>query len=218
MKPEDTTCIVVLGMHGGGTSLVAYILHTLGVNMHPNPKAHVNDYLNYEDSAFVRMNARILHKAGGNFRNPPSPERIISVQSEVESDIISLVTQRADSSTWGWKDPRTAITIPLYHPHLPNPYYIFVTRNPKHVARSMMSRAGKRAAWGKPPGFWNALAQEYYRRVGAFLLEVNPPNIVVDYGDLVGRRKDQIVAGIAYFVGADPRLVPSAIQCVRPKR
>lgn len=218
MKLENTTCIVVLGMHGGGTSLLAYILHTLGVNMHPNPRAHVNDYLNYEDSKFVRMNARILHAAGGNFRNPPSPEKIISIQSEVESDIVSLVKDRSDSKIWGWKDPRGAITIPLYHPHLPSPRYIFITRDPKKVARSMMSRAGKKAAWGKPPGFWNSLAQEHYKRIGAFLLDVNPPNIVVDYDDLVGRRKDRIVAGIAYFVGASSDRVPAAIQCIRPKR
>ena len=214
MNPQDTTCVVVLGMHGGGTSLVALILHTLGVNMHPNPKARIKNYLNYEDSGFVRMDARILHKAGGNWRNPPSLEKIASLQPELETDIISLVQSRCDSRTWGWKDPRNAITIPLYHSYLPNPRYLFITRNPNHVVRSLMSRGGKSR---HAPGFWKALAQEHYQRAEAFLKEVNPPHFTFSYEDVVGNRRRQIVSGIATFVGADPGLVDTALRRIRPR-
>ncbi|GAG90525.1 unnamed protein product, partial [marine sediment metagenome] len=50
-------------MHGGGTSLVASILDALGVNMHYNPRAQVKNYLNYEDTGFVRINAKIIRGA-----------------------------------------------------------------------------------------------------------------------------------------------------------
>jgi hypothetical protein len=171
-------------MHGGGTSLVAGMLVAMGVQMNYNPKAQVKWYKNYEDADFVRLNEQILKAAGGNWRKPPQPHLVarLADKAYIQSSIKKLVAQR-QSKLWGFKDPRTALTIGLIHPHLINPRYIRVTRDHQAVARSMLSRG--------PPtrthGGWVTLSKEYNRRIGRFLkangvkvLEVSFENLVRD--------------------------------------
>ena len=238
LQPPSTTCVVVLGMHGGGTSLVASILDALGVNMHYNPRARIKDYLNYEDSEFVRLDARILHLAGGNWREPPLPEKVMGVADVVAGDILELVAARSDSPLWGWKDPRAAITIPLYHPYLPDPHYIHVTRNLDKVVHSIMSRGGppvgpqpaglrrersaERSGQGRakhPPGFWKALAQEHYDRIERFLRDTNSPRLQLAYEFLThGRHARGLVESIAGFLGLPGGRVSDALSRIRPRQ
>ena len=115
--------VVVLGAHGGGTSLVAGILHALGVEMHPNMKGRIKDYHTYEDADFMRLNIRITKAAGGQWNRPPPQERIEAKNEEFGPQIKALVDGKK-SELWGWKDPRNSLTMSLYHPHLPNPHFI----------------------------------------------------------------------------------------------
>jgi hypothetical protein len=41
---------------------------------------------------------------------------------------------------WGWKDPRTSLTIKLYMPYLDNPYFIVCYRKNIEIAKSLKKR------------------------------------------------------------------------------
>ena len=114
------TAIVVLGMHRSGTSLAAALLQRVfGVRM--------TEHINYsddqpdgywEDPYFKAINKRILAAAEGSWRNPPVTAEIVSAVKEdeqLQQDMRELVDERTMATrVWGWKDPRTALTWPVW--------------------------------------------------------------------------------------------------------
>lgn len=189
--------VVVLAMHSSGSSLVASILDALGVNMNPNSKAKVKWYQNYEDADFVRLNINILNKCGGEWKKPPPYERILVYRNNGEFDksVKSLVAKR--SGLWGFKDPRTAITIPIIHPHLTDPKYIVVNRSQLDIAQSLMSRGGNSSKER-----WILLANEYKDRIQRFLGYTESPVLPVSFDALLDKKTSrQEVERMVAFVG-----------------
>jgi len=189
------TCFCVMGMHGGGTSLVAGMLDALGVNMHYNPEAKVKHYLNYEDTKFVTLNAQILAAAGGKWDYPPSRTDVQSVRYDFKVQIKDLIIERSDSKLWGFKDPRTALTVELYHPWLPDPQYIYIKREIKGVVQSIVSRGPS----GKDEAYWALLAATYYERIETFLKFVVVSALRLDFEKLRTKRSEAL--RLAEFVG-----------------
>ncbi len=133
---------VVLGMHRSATSLVAKGLVKAGVHMgdellgeHPsNPWGH------YEDADFIRMNDQLLSAAGGTWDRPPIEENIAALENVWGARIKDFVEGKLREPFWGWKDPRTVLTIRLYLPYLVNPHFVACFRNPQDVAKSLAKR------------------------------------------------------------------------------
>lgn len=176
--------IVVLGMHGGGTSLVAGMLYVAGVAMNPNPKGYIarKNYKTYEDAAFVRLNAGILHAAGGNWRKPPDPKRLETLPDRLAERMLALIDAReAQHELWGFKDPRTALTVQLYHPRLYEPRYVVVKRDFKAVASSLATRTKRMG----DPVRWFPLVETYYKRIQRFLEHHEPMALHISYEALV---------------------------------
>ena len=105
----------------------------LDVPMSDNPKGH------YENLEFVRLNDAILNAAGGWWGSPPSRERILKVIPEF-SDWVADVIARNRKDVWGFKDPRTVLTLDHYLPHIKGLHIVAVFRDPDEVARSLSSR------------------------------------------------------------------------------
>lgn len=65
------TTVIILGMHRSGTSIIAGVLHTLGVYMgNKFIGAHWSNLLgHFENIEFVRLNDKILKNAGGSWDN-----------------------------------------------------------------------------------------------------------------------------------------------------
>ncbi len=141
MNNKDNKTIVILGMHKTGTSLIAGILKILGVDMGKdllesnwsNPLGH------FEDKRFVQLNDKILKEAGGSWDNPPTREKILSLMPKFSDEIKKLINER-EGKIWGWKDPRTSLTVGLYLPYLKNPYFIICHRDSMAVAKSLQKR------------------------------------------------------------------------------
>jgi hypothetical protein len=121
------------------------MLHKLGVNMgdtlyppdHGNPRGH------FEDIDFMEANTAILRAAGGEWHNPPSDFQIRVFGAREGQRVIDLINKRNDKrSIWGFKDPRTCLTLPLYLPHLADPLFVVVDRCCKEVANSLHRRDG----------------------------------------------------------------------------
>ena len=162
--------IVVLGMHRSATSLVARTLNTevhmgrdLLVGLKDNPLGH------YENVRIVRLNDKILHESGGSWRNPPPMDKIIEIGKKYEEDIKSIIANEisiAESKglkSWGFKDPRTALTIEVWLKYIPNPQFVVCYRDPKEVAISL----NKRNHFTFDEGL--NLAVEYNKRINTFI-------------------------------------------------
>lgn len=108
-----------------------------------------NDKGHYEDMRFLMLNDRILREAGGSWDNPPSKEAIEDVSEKFSTLIKQLISEseahmsEAGYKSWGFKDPRTCITLPAYMPHIDNPRFLIVKRPSIEVAESLNKRDGR---------------------------------------------------------------------------
>lgn len=141
MKSSATKTIIILGMHRSGTSMVAGVLNILGVNMGKNliGPDWSNPLGHFENIEFVRLNDEILKEAGGSWDNPPKREEILTQKGKFSLQIKNLI-EKEKSEIWGWKDPRTSLTIELYLPYLENPYFIVCYRDSEKIAHSLEKR------------------------------------------------------------------------------
>jgi len=158
--------IVVLGMHRSATSLIAKGLDAvchMGDDMLEPAKDNPEGF--YENKRFLDLNIEILQTAGGNWLEPPSRAQIMAVKDQFDHKIRRLVEEESKDGIWGWKDPRTSLTIDLFHPHLINPHYVCVFRNPKEVAKSLSARG----AYSTNKGI--NCAYEYNARILTFIAE-----------------------------------------------
>lgn len=160
---------VVLGMHRSATSLVAKSLHSeisMGDKLLPPTSDNPLGY--FEDEEFMQLNIKILRRAGGDWRNPPSEDKILQVADLFESRIRAIVEERNSRGiNWGWKDPRTTLTIRLYLPYLVNPHFVSCFRDPQEVAASLVRRDSHFFTQEKAL----ALANEYNQRLLKFLAD-----------------------------------------------
>lgn len=160
---------VILSAGKSSTSLVAEGIYRAGVkgyNLYYGGlrKAHPKGM--WEDKDFFTMNRRILRHAGGDWDDPPSEKSILKVGKKFNHKIKRLMDKRnALGVSWGWKDPRTALTVKCYLPYIINPHFIAVFRKPLEVAKSM-EKVNK-----IPIEKGIELTLEYNRRIRSFLEE-----------------------------------------------
>lgn len=161
--------IIVIGMHRSGTAVVSRLLGAMGVFM--GAKREAND----EAVLFVGLNDWLLRESGGRW-DYPEPVRSLLTDPEIRQlakEYVSehLRTLRAVSylgwlrylryrtldrlpHPWGWKDPRTTFTLPLYLELFPGARVIHVLRHGVDVARSLQMRRAatlrqSKALWQK---------------------------------------------------------------------
>lgn len=165
--------IVVLGMHRSGTSMTAGILHHLGVYMgdYGFKPDEWNEKGYFENRYITEMNENILSKAGGSWDNPPSRESILALDKVNE---IEEIINKEKRDLWGWKDPRTCLTIELFLPFIENIYYIVVRRNRLSVIESLYQRSGKTDEKGR----LSIVYDTYMNRLYSFIHTIDENNIL----------------------------------------
>ncbi len=127
--------------------MVAQLLHRSGLYLGPeeeligpgpdNPDGY------WEHSGFHRLNESMLAELGGGWDNPPAvparwreDPRLEAHASEAER----LIDAFAGHPSWGWKDPRTSLTLALWSELIPDLKVIVCVRNPLEVAFSLNRR------------------------------------------------------------------------------
>jgi len=146
---------VILACHRSASSLVAKALHEAGVHMGDdllsglpdNPEGH------FEDMDFLRRNVELLD---GNIWNDVD-------RPLLDLDAGDLIRAKDNKPLWGWKDPRTVLTIDKYYDHLEDPVLVGLFRKPEHVASSMARRGDISEDEALE------LAKAYNRKIIAFL-------------------------------------------------
>ena len=197
---NEAKTVVVLGMHRSGTSMVGNVLKNLGIDMGKrlakakwtNPLGH------FEDNDFVDLNSRILRLAGGSWDKPPDQDKIREQQDAVKMEIVKLVQGR-NSQLWGWKDPRTSLTMELYLPYLTNAYFIVCHRNIRAISRSLRRRDQLDLRSGE------RLTRIYQERIEDFF-KINPdlPRLQLSYESSTCH-PETAVKGITKFLDIQPR-------------
>ena len=131
-------------MHRSATSMVARSLHKSGevfmgktlIRHKDNPEGH------YEDADFLKINKDILSMFGGSWKNPPEIDIDVAV-NEFRARIEECIKNSEREArlqgyrSWGFKDPRTCITFPVYARIIDDIQIITTNRDPLEVAKSL---------------------------------------------------------------------------------
>jgi hypothetical protein len=147
--------IIVIGMHRSGTSLVTQMLEELGLFVGARKDE------NYEARFFVQFNRWIIRQSGGAWDHPESVRWLLA-DTELRPLVVEYLQRMLDSpramlflglaryaryrglcglsEPWGWKDPRTTWTLPIWLNLFPGAKVLHVLRNGIDVAESLRRR------------------------------------------------------------------------------
>ena len=140
--------ICVLGVHRSGTSLLSRIVDLLGVSLGPpehlTPPNSANPRGFWENFRLVDLNNRLLLHLGGRWNDPPSLSEGWEVSPGLEllhqEAAKTIAEEFGDKPVWGWKDPRSCITLPFWQRIIPSMRYVICLRNPLDVVLSLQAR------------------------------------------------------------------------------
>lgn len=193
---ERTLCVVGLG--GGGTSMVAGCLRLSGV-----PMGERLNQANNEDQEFHDLiQSRPLLDAAGNLLT----ERLDEFQRFIDS-------RNESHRIWGWKHPETLRILPQVLDRLRNPHLLYIFRDVHAVAQ----RNHKRLGLDHPLSLRSSLG--HLTRMVDAIEQISAPTLLISYERCL-RHPERFLAGLSSFCG----LELSAQECadmasfVRPDR
>ena len=160
------------------------------------PASEFNPRGYFEHRGFVALNDEVLAALGGAWDKPPQL-RLPWVRRRLQPLIEhaeALVAEMRSRSPWGWKDPRTCLTLPFWLKVVPELRVVSVVRSAVAVASSLEVRGGA------PPDVSLSLWAEYNGR----LLNAAPRRrtIVTSY-DAYVESPERELARVVHFLGLD---------------
>lgn len=237
--------VIIIGMHRSGTSAITRILEQLGIFV-----GHDLDE-NHESQFFQGLNKWLLSQSSGAWDNPGAISHLLGDGESVELVLAYLreivcsprrrkyvglrkYLLRSDKDTlsrpWGWKDPRSTFTLPIWLQLYPNAKIIYVERHGIDVAVSLKrrndgsfrrsrERFGRMRGWywlrPKRGGFAGSvrcrsldgafsLWEEYVQRGRRHVQELGPDRALsIRYENLLETPSDHL-ALMAAFCGVSP--------------
>ena len=171
---ESGTCmVIILGMHRSGTSSFAGCLQQRGLYLgNVIEKSPHNAKGNRENPDIMRLNESVLEKSGGSWDRPPQMITWDREQIQERDRIIESYLQ--ESCTFGFKDPRTLLTLPFWEDSLLPTRYVGTFRHPLLAAQSLNRRNGMPISLGL------ALWKEYNRRLLLYYYNYKLPVVSFD--------------------------------------
>jgi hypothetical protein len=97
----------------------------------------------WENRKLVDLNDEILRALGGRWDAPPQvSSRWLQSEGarQLKLKAAALLDERTPIDVWGWKDPRTSLTLPFWNGLVPGLRVIICLRNPLDVAESLRHR------------------------------------------------------------------------------
>lgn len=205
------TVVCVLGMHRSGTSAVSKILNLLGVHLGPSdalsPGAADNPKGYWEHRAFVEINDAILARFSGRWDDRPEwpSDWIIDPRlDDLRARAGALLSDHFSAAPlWGWKDPRTCLTLPFWQAVVGPMRYVICVRNPRAVAGSLQHRDGMSPA---------RAGEVWLHHVSDCLAHTTgQPRLVVFYEDLIADWPREL-RRMAAFIGDPERADDPAVR------
>ena len=147
--------------------MVAKLLQQAGLNLGDEadlmPPAEENPEGFYEHLEFVRLNDEVLNVAGAGWDCPPAAgfdwddEALDPFRARARR----LAAPLQERLPWGWKDPRTSLTLPFWRSAFGPLRTIAVVRNPLEVVTSLHRRNAFSTALGLT--LWQIYAERILR-------------------------------------------------------
>lgn len=150
--------VCITGMHRSGTSMVAKMLSSCGLYLGAESalvafsRDNANGY--WENRNFVSINNEILKGLGSAWDYPQhlpeewqADQRILGHGDQVRV----LLQEFKNHEPWGWKDPRTCLTLPFWMSILPQTKVVICLRNPLEVVLSLHRRGPPKYTIGLMP-------------------------------------------------------------------
>jgi hypothetical protein len=153
-----TPPVVIIGMHRSGTSMIASMLESLGLFIGSSQDP------NHESTLFHGINGWILRQCGGAWDHP-APVRHLLVSPELRELTVDYIRFQlrcpgvanylgwgrylaalagvGSQAPWGWKDPVSTVTLPLWLDCFPDARVLHIRRHGLDVAKSIAVRQGK---------------------------------------------------------------------------
>lgn len=146
-----TEPVLVLGMHRSGTSFLIRALNLAGLWLGADSQLATvegragrgNPKGNYEPREAIAINDSILKRSGGSWFDPP--RRLLADAEDTQRirDFCGRLEHACPTHCvrWGWKDPRTLLTLDVWLRALQGRAMIVASfRHPAAVARSLHER------------------------------------------------------------------------------
>jgi hypothetical protein len=130
--------VLILGMHRSGTSCLAGCLQAAGLKSGDvNTQAMHNKKGNRENLAVMHLNDEVLASNGGSWRHPPANVVWTEAQLAKGGQAARAI---AAQGLWGFKDPRTLLTLDGWLTILGKVEIAASFRHPLSVAQSLNRR------------------------------------------------------------------------------
>jgi hypothetical protein len=156
--PTSRQPIIILGMHRSGTSMVSELLDQVGLFV----GAKLQD--DHESTYFLDINDELLGRVNASWDHPLPFLDFLNCDDGVKMTTDALGADLCSSAVrqflggsrwtgkpsfqgfekpWGWKDPRTVVTLPIWLKLFPAAKLVYIIRNGVDVAKSLMVREKK---------------------------------------------------------------------------
>lgn len=197
---EPPAPVAIVGMHRSGTSMVAKLLQQAGLNLGDEadlmPPAEENPEGFYEHLDFVRLNDEVLNAAGAGWDCPPAAGFNWDAQTldPFRKRARYLAEPLSARRPWGWKDPRSSLTLPFWRSAFGPLKTVAVVRNPLEVVISLHRRNGFSTALG------STLWQIYAERI---LEDTSPDQRLVTHYDAYFLEPEKEIVRVVEFLGLD---------------
>ena len=177
---------VILGMHKSGTTLLSQILHHSGISMGNFDAGLSYDRGNkYERQDAKELNEEILKAKGINsvFISPPKPLQATEEQRASMRQIIRRCNHQHEN--WGFKDPRTCLTYPIWASELPEHKIITICRS--HDELWQRYRPKRFSRYREPYIAWKFINAWYESNLNIlnYLKYTNVDFLVLNYRELM---------------------------------
>lgn len=134
----EIRAVCILGMHRSGTSNLAGCLEEAGLNLGVVHTANPwNLKGNRESQEIMDLHDDVLAANGGSWDWPPESVRW---SPEHKRRLERIVAQRSGTEPWGFKDPRTILTVDGWLEVIPELNFVGTFRHPITVAASLQRR------------------------------------------------------------------------------
>lgn len=138
----NQTILIVTGMHRSGTSLVAALLQSMGLDIghnlleanYSNPKGF------FENTDFLNFHELILSSLGINPIGWTVQDKIVVPEGYIGKARQLVENNASATKAWGWKEPRTTLFLNFWSHLLPDARFLLIYRNPWEVLDSLYRR------------------------------------------------------------------------------
>jgi len=203
--------IIVCGMHRSGTSAMAGMLHGNGIVMgkpedwYPPPMRE-NPLGFYENVRFRRINDKILGDSGYKVKSfdPDMPHIKPTDDIHHRQAMKRLVAEFGQYKYWGWKDPRTNLTLLSWWSVIrevsltDSIRLIFMVRPVREVSNSMKARGNKE----KYEGQFEELAGRYNSSLFTNIEVTGLRHKMVAFHDLIHNTR-KTAKSVSDFIGKE---------------